>query len=265
MNDSLFEGRTEIEAVAMYVGQRLDLRAFEHFEQLASGPLAVRAGASGAAVLFRYGVVVFFGLTAAEAVGFLQDIGRLIIDAIEEPQTEEVVLVIQEGASEGVEQSHIRLQSSDIERLQLVADVLAKSVVLAHYEITIAAQFDRIEPLATNLKQAGRTGHKGRELLKYIGDMLTIESKMVGRVGVSEKPELLWEHPGLERLYARLEDEYELEERHIALDRKLMLISRTAETLSGILQNQRSLRVEWYIVILIVLEIVITLADKFVG
>ncbi len=247
----------------MYVGQRLDLRAFEHFEQLASGPLAVRAGASGVAVLFRYGVVVFFGLSAAEAVGFLEDIRRLIIDPIEEPETEEVVLAIQEGGNEGVEASRIRLQSANIQRLQLVADVLAKSVVLAHYEITIGGQFDQIEPLATNLQQAGRTGHKGRELLKYIGDMLTIESKMVGRVGVSEKPELLWEFPELERLYGRLGDEYELEERHTALDRKLMLISRTAETLSGILQNQRSLRVEWYIVILIVLEIVITLVDKF--
>jgi uncharacterized Rmd1/YagE family protein len=264
MSDPLFNGQTEIQAVAMYVGQRLDLRAFEHFEQLATGPLAVRAGTSGVAVLFRYGVVVFFGLSAAEAVGFLEDIRRLVIDPIEEPETEEVTIVIQADSGEGVEASRIRLQSTAIERLQVVADVLAKSVVLAHYEITIGSQFDRIEPLATNLKQVGRTGHKGRELLKYIGDMLSIESKMVGRVGVSEKPELLWENPQLERLYVRLEDEYELEERHTALDRKLTLISRTAETLSGILQNQRSLRVEWYIVILIVLEIAIMLVEKLV-
>jgi uncharacterized Rmd1/YagE family protein len=264
MSDPLFNGQTEIQAVAMYVGQRLDLRAFEHFEQLGTGPLAVRAGASGAAVLFRYGVVVLFGLSAAEAVGFLEDIRRLVIEPIEEPETEEVPVVIQADAGEGVEATRIRLQSPDIERLQVVADVLAKSVVLAHYEITISSQFDRIEPLATSLKQLGRTRHKGRELLKYIGDMLAIESKMVGRVGVSEKPELLWENPQLERLYVRLEDEYELEERHTALDRKLTLISRTAETLSGILQNQRSLRVEWYIVILIVLEIVITLVDKLI-
>lgn len=83
---------------------------------------------------------------------------------------------------------------------------------------------------------------------------------MVGRVEVTEKPELLWEHSELERVYLRLEDEFELHERHVALEHKLELISRTAATL---LQTNRSLRVEWYIVILIVVEIVLTLYDKF--
>ena len=91
-----------------------------------------------------------------------------------------------------------------------------------------------------------------------------IEGKMIGRVEIAEKPELIWDHPEYERLYLRLEDEYELTERHAAVDRKLALISRTAETLLSILQNQRSLRVEWYIVVLIVIEIVITLIDKTV-
>lgn len=50
----------------------------------------------------------------------------------------------------------------------------------------------------------------------------------VGRVEVDEKPETLWERPDLERFYVRLEDEYELKERHLALERKLELISRTA-------------------------------------
>jgi len=43
----------------------------------------------------------------------------------------------------------------------------------------------------------------------------------------------------------------------LALERKLDLISRTAETLLGLLQDKRTLRVEWYIVILIVVEIVL--------
>lgn len=85
---------------------------------------------------------------------------------------------------------------------------------------------------------------------------------MVGRVEVTEKPELLWDHPEHEQLYLRLEDEYELTERHAALDRKLSLISRTAETVLSILQDKRTLRVEWYITILIVIEIFITLGEK---
>jgi uncharacterized Rmd1/YagE family protein len=49
----------------------------------------------------------------------------------------------------------------------------------------------------------------------------------------------------------------------VALERKLDLISRTAETLLELMQHKRSLRVEWYIVILIVIEILLTLYEIF--
>jgi required for meiotic nuclear division protein 1 len=40
-------------------------------------------------------------------------------------------------------------------------------------------------------------------------------------------------------------------------------LSGTAETLLGMLQDRRTLRVEWYIVILIVVEIFLTLYELF--
>jgi uncharacterized Rmd1/YagE family protein len=90
---------------------------------------------------------------------------------------------------------------------------------------------------------------------------LRIQHKMVGRVEVSEKPDLLWERPDLERLYLQLEDEFELSERHTALERKLDLIHATATTALEMVRDRRSLRVEWYITVLIVVEIALTLYE----
>ena len=67
----------------------------------------------------------------------------------------------------------------------------------------------------------------------------------------------------LESLYARLATEYELRERQAAIERKLQLTSRTVETVLDLLHHRRSLRVEWYIVILIVIEILLTLYEMF--
>jgi len=50
-----------------------------------------------------------------------------------------------------------------------------------------------------------------------------------------------------------------LRDRDLALARKLDLISRTAETYLDLLNNRQALRVEWYIVVLIVVEIVLSL------
>jgi uncharacterized Rmd1/YagE family protein len=257
-----FDNTTELRTRALFIGERLDLRAFEKSNSLALSPLTISAGKRGCAVLFRYGVVVLFGLSVVEEITLLGDLDTYIRNAFPEPESEEVLLVIDKMRNEGVGVHDLFLHEFTVERLQLVAEILAKSVVLAHYEESVAASFQLIEPLAENLKQHGRGGSRGRELLRHIGETLSIQGRMVGRVEIVEKPAMLWNHPEYERLYARLEDEYELRERHLALERKLELISRTAETLLGLLQTNRSLRVEWYITLLIVFEIMITLYEK---
>jgi uncharacterized Rmd1/YagE family protein len=87
---------------------------------------------------------------------------------------------------------------------------------------------------------------------------------MVGRVAVSDKPDVLWDRPDLERLYLRLTEEFETADRYEAVEAKLNLIGRTIQTAIDLVQSRRSLRVEWYIVILIVFEIVLTLYEMFV-
>ena len=151
------------------------------------------------------------------------------------------------------------IEAASLERLQIIANVLSKSLVLGHSEARIAGVFDRIEPLAVGLQRKGRPGAQARELLQQIGDVLLTQHRMVGRVEVEEKPDVLWDHPELERLYARLEDEYELVERSRAMERKLALISETAGTLIELVHNQRSLRLEWYIIGLIGLELILSL------
>ena len=96
-------------------------------------------------------------------------------------------------------------------------------------------------------RRSGRAGLPGKVLLQHIGTVLQMQQKMVGRVETGESPELVWEHPELDRLYMRLAEEYELRERGRAIDRKLEIVSRTVETLLSVEQKRSSVRGEWYI------------------
>jgi uncharacterized Rmd1/YagE family protein len=256
-----FAGRATLGARALLAGHHLNLRTPESFTRLASAPLLVAAGAGGCAVLFRYGAVVLFGLDPVEAGVFLETLLPLVSEPYPVPESEELEVALAPGEEERIVDSRLALQGFDAERFQVVADALAKSVVLAHYETTVAAVFDEVEPLAADLRERGRSRIHGRELLRHIGRTLDIQQRMVGRVEIEEKPEALWERPDLERLQQRLAEEYELTERHHALERKLDLIARTANTLLTLQYNRRSLRVEWYIVALIVVEILITVGE----
>ncbi|MFE4107009.1 RMD1 family protein [Almyronema epifaneia] len=263
MQLSLFSETDTLQARALFLGQSLDLEPFSTTNSLATTPLMVKAGDQGCAVLFDYGAVIVIGLSPLEEVNFLAALEALVTAPFAEPETEEITIHL-DGAKAGkVENDTLWLAEFDIPSLQIVSDILAKSVVLAHYEMGAAAVFDRIEPFAASLQQLSNNRKQANELLRQIGSTLLIQHKMVGRVEIIDKPELLWEFPDLDRLYLRLEDEYEIRERHLALERKLDLVSRTAETALELQHQNTGLRLEWYVVILIVIEVLLSLYDLF--
>jgi uncharacterized Rmd1/YagE family protein len=264
MSSSVINNKSELKARAFLLGERIDLRALEATDRLAANPLTVAVQGGGVAVLFRYGVAVLFDVAPLEEAGFLAHLSAYVTNAYPRPETEIITLRVAPEMRDTMQGDTVFLDRASTERLQIIADILAKSVMLSLYESKLSQNFDRVEPLALALERDGRVGRPAKELLQHIGNALLSEHTMVGRVEVSEKPEILWEFPDLEKLYARLEYEFELRERHLALERKIGLISRTAETLLELLQNRRALRVEWYIVVLIVAEILLTLYELFV-
>jgi required for meiotic nuclear division protein 1 len=264
---NLFSGiadGTPLSIRSRFVGERLNLKTLETSAPLASNPLLLRAGNDGCAVLFRYGVVVLFNLSSVEESDFLARLQPFISEPAQKLVSEQIEVAFELDAKERIGHNVIWLKDRSVERLQVVADIFAKSVILEYYENQIARLFERIRPFADAIQNQGARRPKDRELLRQIGGTLLIQHKMVGIVEVGEKPDPLWERPDLERLYLRLEDEYELRERLLALERKLALVSRTAETALKLMQHDSSHRVEWYIVALIVVEILLTVYELWI-
>jgi len=256
------KGRQELKARAMLLGDRLDLKLFKIADCLATTPLTMEVGPHGGiAVLFRYGVAVFFGVQGMDEVRFVESLKPLLTNAYAVPEIEE--LEIHSGRNNiGVQSGAVSLDEVSLEKLQIIADALSKNLVLSLYEKKVAGEFDKIEPLAQELATHGKVSAGSKNLLRKIGSMLLIEHRMVGRAEIGDKPETLWDFPHLEGLYASLEDEFELIERQSALDRKLGLISDTAQTLADVWDNKQLHKLEWYVIGLILFEIVISLYER---
>jgi len=255
---NLLAGSTRVTARALLVGDRLDTAGLERSDVLSVMPLAFPAGAVGIAVLFRYGVVVLIGLTPLEEDEVLRSLQPRIARELSRREEETAIIELSAERDDQIPPGGpIYVKGWSAERLLLISDALAKSVVLAHDEREVASVFDRIEPFARELAEHGRIPAGRRAILQHIGRALLVSQRVSGRVAVAEKPDVLWDRPDLERLYARVQDEYELKERAEALNRKLAVISDTATALTDVIDTERSLRLEFIIVVLIVLEVVI--------
>jgi uncharacterized Rmd1/YagE family protein len=253
----------QLTAHALQIGDRINTAGFEG-QVLSSAPLAVRVGSNGLAVVFRYGVVVLIGLSAEEEKDFLGRLGDRCFGRITPPEEEWAKIQIAKDAEEPIPVGGpILVREFSLERLLLVSDALAKSVVLGRDEKEVTNVFDTIEPFARELASFGKTSRNRTALLKLLGNALLVQHRLSGRVAVGEKPDVLWDRPDLERLYARLQDEYELSERAETLNRKLAVIADTATTLADIIDTKRSLRLEIIVVILIAFEIVITFYEIY--
>ena len=254
-----------IVASARFLGARIATDALEQEQAVATVPLTLRLAEGGHAVVFRFGVVVFVDVEPRRQASLVRDLAALVLEPFPEPELEELDVVVRPDGREGLDpRGSVVVRQLGLGRIQIVAQVLAKSVVLAHYEEEVAGVFDRVERLARQLRE-GSAAVRGRELQREIGGVLLIQARTIGRAEVTEKPELTWEDPELEELYERLEAEYELRDRDVALDRKLQLVARTAQTYLDVVHARQSLRVEWYIVILILVEIVLVLYEMAAG
>nr|GAJ37214.1 hypothetical protein BDOA9_0164330 [Bradyrhizobium sp. DOA9] len=241
---------------ALMLGDRINASNLEIGTLVSSTPAAFRVHA-GLAVIFRYGVVVLIGLLPSEEKVLVDNLKSRVTGELS-PYEEEIAQaqLCSEEAGETIQPGGpICLAKFSDDRLLLVADALAKSTSLARDERRVAAVFDVIEPFARELAEHGRTPQRRKGILQLIGNALLVQQRVAGRVAIAEKPDVLWEKPELDRLYSRLEDEYELKERLDTLERKLAAVSETANALTDIIDTQRSLRLEIAVVVLILIEV----------
>jgi required for meiotic nuclear division protein 1 len=103
------KNRQDLKARALLLGDRLDLKLFKIADCLATTPLTLKVDNDGGiAVLFRYGVVVLFGVNSLDEVRYVETLKPLLTNPYAIPEVEE--LEIHSGRSSiGVQSGAVSL------------------------------------------------------------------------------------------------------------------------------------------------------------
>ena len=249
---------------ALQVGEGLDIKGLEREDAFSTNPLAFRTSAGDMAMLFKTGAIVFVDMTPVEEDRLLQDLAQRVAGPLEVREIETAHVVVKPDEDDLLSSAGaIQLKSADPTRLLLVGEALAVSVALAYDERRIAKAFERIEPVAASLIKRRLPPGPQSAMLEQIGEALLVQQRLAGRVDLDEKPDVLWDHPDLERFWAKLVDEYDLPARSRAIERKLVVIRESADTITDLISTRTSHRLEWYIILLIAIEIGLGLYDRF--
>src|SRR5579862_8438319 len=162
-------------ARALLLGERIDTAGLERSDVISTAPLAFRVGASGYAVLLRYGVVVLLGLSPIEEDEVLRGIMPRVIGPYAKIEDEVAAIEIAPDRDDQVTTGGpITVKDLTPPRLLVVADVLNKNVALVRDEREVNKVLELIEPFATRLAQTGRAPFNRRRMLRLIGQTLLV-------------------------------------------------------------------------------------------
>lgn len=256
------QGSCEVNAVL--IGNDINLKALTNRTSPRKESILTQLSDKSVAMIYPYGAIVFFNATTAATVELITRCQRYATQLFSTPETEQFSVLIQPEQPEGIIENKVTIKKVSKERFEIIGDALAKSVIIEYHENRIGSLFDKVEPIAKSLKERGKLGYRANDLLKHIGASLLMVQEMVGKIEVTEKPLLLWEHSELEPLHAQLVEDLEIIERQSSLERKIDLISSTSQISLEVLQQSHGIRLEWYIIILIGIEVALQLYELFI-
>lgn len=134
---------------------------------------------------------------------------------------------------------------------------LARNTKLAALEISLERYISRIKVIGDTLATGGRFALKGRAVLRITGKLLQIRGQLNLYSELIETPDLYWSEPELEALYTLISRKLDIAPRISILNTRLDYASDIVSILKAQLSEEQSTRLEWAIIILIMIEVAI--------
>ncbi len=243
---------------AIHLGKQILVKAMQaklDFKASHKDPLVIEYSKSKFIIVFKYGVVVFWGINPGDANKFLMSVSPFVVDHFDKKLEEE--LTLKNGRKiDDIRGNEIHLSSIDVEKVALVSMILARSLALESFEQQVENILKDFENVVNHFTEKGRIGFSAKYLLKKVGMAMSLQHSAVSQLALLDKPDLTWNDIELDRIYNRLEEEFELDDRYEIATEKLKILFHNVEFILDLLAERRGVILELIVIFLILIEVV---------
>lgn len=217
--------------------------------------------ASQQVYLYHFGSVVFLDCTEETIRTFsrgMAEVADIFAAFPNRKYQESYALRVESNGAYAVTNDFARLPSYDKIFVDIIAFVIAKSVALEWIEEQVVKVLDEMEAVI-GLLDEGKLSVPDKRLAKLASKILDFKYRSVASVMVLDKPEIAWDNAEADRFYLTMANMFELGQRYQEIKHKSETLMDITEVFSGLSHARRSSRLEWTIIILILIEIFISL------
>lgn len=251
-----------------YIGEKIDLKKLQdglkkyHYLNR-DHPLVLELAKNEFVAVTKFGAISFWNVKESLIREFLQEIAPYAASSQERYHHTDTLIVFLGAPKERVtfEELYLTDRELTVDQIKIISYVSAQSVALDRYEEEIDKRLKDLGKVVENLKSGGKTSFTEKDLLRQVGNVLSVKQNTVSSLSLFDKPDETWERPELEQLYDRLRSEYELRDRFDVLNEKIDFLSENNTTLINFITSRKSNALEIIVIVLIVVEIIIFVLD----
>ena len=208
------------------------------------------------AFLFSYGCLVTWGWSEAAELDFIAEIKSDYADGLlEEDEVDDFAFVYAHGSKITVTKDVVQLQTTEVTEKLAISFALAQSAKLGVFELDIEQTIEETREIPERMAQSGNISLTRRDITKRIGVLFVHRASINLHSDVLDHPEFFWEDDTWLAVYMRASKYLEVERRVEVLNKRLDLMKELFEMLANELHTSHSHKLEWIVIILILLEV----------
>jgi uncharacterized Rmd1/YagE family protein len=139
---------------------------------------------------------------------------------------------------------------------------LAQSVVLDHFFYSSQALLAEIKEHTEFMQEKGKIRLGQKDTLRFIGKTLSAKNHIAENLYILDSPEQTWEDEYLEDLHKKLTIHLDQAQRYRVIENTLRIVKDNLNIYTAYNDHRESSRLEWIIIILIVIEVIDTFVSK---
>ena len=206
---------------------------------------------------FGYGAMVLWGFEVEEELKILESVKEFESQPVAKMEIDEFTFTY--GDAMKIEEDEIVLLNKSSLTKLAISQGIAQSVKLTTFEDLIQKTISHTKQLPVDLASKGKIGLSRKQISQKMGEIFIERNFINLHAEILDTPEFFWDHPELEPFYRRTVHYLDVGKRVEVLNKRLTVVHELFEILSNELNHQHSSRLEWTIIILIVIEVVIAL------
>jgi uncharacterized Rmd1/YagE family protein len=222
--------------------------------------LVYPAGAGGTVFIYSFGALVFHNMGQAGRESELLRLRQTPMNSSDaQVISDEFTVREVPGARPEAGESSLVVDELNSERASMVALTVAQSVAMEYYERIVDQMFADTARFAERLEESGNMSILTGKLHKFIGQAISTRSEVLSVLHLLDKPDVVWDDPGAERIYEEMRSDLDLVDRYQALELKLKSVQDALSLVTDVARDRRLVLLEASIIALILLEIVLSL------